>query len=235
MDGRKQTDMKHARKKWESLQKKSHSEKQWDWPFTRSGRSWNDTVKVDHIKIGCPAVDRSQPPQKRIPRQILADMLKKRRDPQVASSFLTSRAIISFWRKTALWNLIPYIFRTVHLRIIPVGNQLDAQFLLWYIYLNPLHVSSYYVLILRRTNAKRMNTASGIITLKISEWSKITKMTIIHRACNPDTMYYSYFSNFRSCIHNFYNFPPEDEHISCSKHVEDSNKCIKEEIVRQVG
>jgi hypothetical protein len=44
-----------------------------------------------------------------------------------------------------------YIFLTVHLRIILVGNQLDAQFLLWYVYLNPLHVLSNYVLILWRT------------------------------------------------------------------------------------
>ena len=43
------------------------------------------------------------------------------------------------------------IFRTVLLRIILVGNQLDTQFLLWYVYLNPLHVSSNYVLILRKT------------------------------------------------------------------------------------
>jgi hypothetical protein len=42
-----------------------------------------------------------------------------------------------------------YIFRTMHLRIILVGNQRDAQFLL-YVYLNPLHVLSNYVLILRR-------------------------------------------------------------------------------------
>jgi len=28
-----------------------------------------------------------------------------------------------------------------------------------------------------------MSTPSGIITLKISEWSKITKITIIHRGC----------------------------------------------------
>jgi len=39
----------------------------------------------------------------------------------------------------------------VHLRIILVGNQLDAQFLLWYVYLNPLHVSSNPMLILRMT------------------------------------------------------------------------------------
>ena len=43
------------------------------------------------------------------------------------------------------------ILRTVHLRIILVGNQLVTQFLLLYIYLNPLHVSSNRVLILRRT------------------------------------------------------------------------------------
>jgi hypothetical protein len=42
-----------------------------------------------------------------------------------------------------------------------------------------------------------MNTVSGIITLKISEWSKITKITRIHRGCNAATMYSSYFSNFR--------------------------------------
>jgi hypothetical protein len=28
-----------------------------------------------------------------------------------------------------------------------------------------------------------MNKTSGIITLKISEWSKITKITRIHRGC----------------------------------------------------
>jgi len=38
-----------------------------------------------------------------------------------------------------------------HLRIIVVDNQLDTQFLLKYVYLNPLHVSSNCVLILRRT------------------------------------------------------------------------------------
>jgi hypothetical protein len=49
-------------------------------------------------------------------------------------------------------NLHPFnIFLTVHLRIILVGNEIKAQFFLWYIYLNPLHVSSNYVLILRRT------------------------------------------------------------------------------------
>jgi len=41
-----------------------------------------------------------------------------------------------------------------------------------------------------------MNTASGIITLKISEWSKITKIARIHRGCIAVTMYSSYFSTF---------------------------------------
>ena len=44
-----------------------------------------------------------------------------------------------------------YNFLTMHLRIILAGNQLGTQFLLWYVYLNPLHVSSNPVLILRRT------------------------------------------------------------------------------------
>ena len=35
-----------------------------------------------------------------------------------------------------------YSFLTVHLPIILVGDQLDAQCLLQYVYLNPLHVSS---------------------------------------------------------------------------------------------
>jgi len=43
------------------------------------------------------------------------------------------------------------IFLTVHLRVILVRNQLDAHFPLWYVSLNPLHVSSNCVLILRRT------------------------------------------------------------------------------------
>jgi len=44
-----------------------------------------------------------------------------------------------------------YIFLNLHLRIILVGDQRDAQFLLKYVYLNPLQVSSNSVLILKRT------------------------------------------------------------------------------------
>ena len=44
-------------------------------------------------------------------------------------------------------QLVGFFFITFFL----VDDQLDAQFLLLYVYLNPLHVSSNYVLILRRT------------------------------------------------------------------------------------
>ena len=43
---------------------------------------------------------------------------------------------------------------------------------------------------------KCINTSSGIITLKTSEWSKITKITRIHCTCNATTMYSRYFNNF---------------------------------------
>jgi hypothetical protein len=42
------------------------------------------------------------------------------------------------------------IFLTVHPRIILVGDQLEEQYLLQCVYLNPLHVSSHHVLILKR-------------------------------------------------------------------------------------
>jgi len=51
-----------------------------------------------------------------------------------------------------------------------------------------------------------INTTCGIITLKISEWSKITR---IHRGCNAATMYSSYFrsltyfqSDYTTCCIN---------------------------------
>jgi len=33
-----------------------------------------------------------------------------------------------------------------------------------------------------------MNTTSGVITLKISEWSKVTKITRTHRGCSHDVL-----------------------------------------------
>jgi hypothetical protein len=59
--------------------------------------------------------------------------------------------LMSFLNDAVSFFNIFYIFLTVRLRIILVSNQLDAQFLQRYVYLNSLHVSSNYVLILRRT------------------------------------------------------------------------------------
>jgi hypothetical protein len=61
-----------------------------------------------------------------------------------------SRVMDSF----ATYNGCEFINNVVHKEFIwtvLVGNQLVAQFLLCYVYLNPLHVSSNYVLILRMT------------------------------------------------------------------------------------
>jgi len=58
-----------------------------------------------------------------------------------------------FLRKSRLFD---------NFRKILVGNQLDAQFLLWWVYLNPLHVSSSSSGGLRRN---RIYAASDIITL----------------------------------------------------------------------
>jgi hypothetical protein len=55
------------------------------------------------------------------------------------------------WKKSFTITLFFYVFLTVHLCIILVGNLFNVQFLLWYVYLNPLHASSNSVLVLRRT------------------------------------------------------------------------------------
>jgi hypothetical protein len=52
-----------------------------------------------------------------------------------------------------------YILVTVHLGVILINKQLDAQFLI-YIYIDSLHVSSNLVLIIRRVNC--IHTTSGI-------------------------------------------------------------------------
>jgi len=49
-----------------------------------------------------------------------------------------------------LFETIAYSAKFRRHWVILVDKQLDAQFLLWYVYLNPLHVSSNYVPILRR-------------------------------------------------------------------------------------
>ena len=72
--------------------------------------------------------------------------------------------VFSFGKRIDLWNcFFFYVLLTVHLSIILVINQLNAQNLVLYeVYYMPLHVSSTVVLIIRRS--KLYYTASGIIT-----------------------------------------------------------------------
>ena len=56
------------------------------------------------------------------------------------------------------WKL--YVLLTVHLGIIFVNNQLDAQFFFMYVYFYSLHVSGSHVPIIWRINC--VNTTSGI-------------------------------------------------------------------------
>jgi len=53
-----------------------------------------------------------------------------------------------------------YVLLIVHLGIIFVNNQLDAQFFFTYVYFYYLHVSGSHVPIIRRSNC--INTTSGI-------------------------------------------------------------------------
>jgi hypothetical protein len=53
-----------------------------------------------------------------------------------------------------------YVLLTVHLGIILVNSQLDAQFFFAYVYFSSLNVSSTPVLVIRRINC--INTTSGI-------------------------------------------------------------------------
>ena len=100
-----------------------------------------------------------------------SDFLQKRKDDVSPLFFWGGGGYINVCRWLLCWHCITastevavlgnaqtkstevkfYIFLTVHLRIILVVDQPDRQFLLWYVYLNPLHVSSNSVLILRRT------------------------------------------------------------------------------------
>jgi hypothetical protein len=62
-----------------------------------------------------------------------------------------------------------YILLTVHLGIIFVYNQLDAQFFFMYVYFCSLHVSGSHMPIIRRINC--INTTSGIChSLYMTVW-----------------------------------------------------------------
>jgi hypothetical protein len=64
------------------------------------------------------------------------------------------------YREVENISLMFYVLLTVHFGIIPVNDQLDAQFFFLYIYSNSLHVSSKLVLIIRRINC--INATSGM-------------------------------------------------------------------------
>ena len=80
-----------------------------------------------------------------------------------------------------------YVLFTVHISIILGNDQLDIQLL--YFTTRLLWSSTcfeHYMLIIRRLNC--IDAASGIVTLKISEWSKITSVTFAAkhpRCCQP--------------------------------------------------
>jgi len=56
--------------------------------------------------------------------------------------------------------MVFYVLLTVHLGLIFVNNQLDAQFFFIYVYFHSLHVSGSHVPITRRINC--ISTTSGI-------------------------------------------------------------------------
>jgi hypothetical protein len=108
--------------------------------------------------------------------------------------------------KQQIWQTLHFIYiyiyiyfpptLAMHLHIILVGNQLHAQFLLWYIYLNPLLFRSRWNLTCVPDGHRQRVIIPEAVLIQLSSWRWAQ---------------------------------------SCSKHVEDSNKHIIEEIVRQVG
>jgi hypothetical protein len=104
-------------------------------------------------------------------RLILTDVSKE----TFATSFRVSVQIILNMEETA-WSHMSV--NTNPHSLVSITNLMHNSFILYiYIYIlhyNPRHVSSNNMLILRRSN--RIVTAPGIVTLKISEWSYITKM-----------------------------------------------------------
>jgi len=87
--------------------------------------------------------------------------------------------------------------------LILVGKQIYAQFFMIYLFESS---TCFEHLCAHSQEDNCINTTSGIITLKTSEWSKITKITRIHRSCVAATMYSSYLRNFRplTCFQSDY-------------------------------
>ena len=93
-----------------------------------------------------------------------------------------------------------YLLLAVHLGIILVNNQLDAQFFFVYVYFSSLYVSSTHVLIIRRINCIEydiwyMSLYVGDRLVCRFGWSSIQTCTLdghLHRAtctrCRIDTI-----------------------------------------------
>ena len=76
------------------------------------------------------------------------------------------------------------VLMTVHLAIIFVNNQLDAQFFFMYVYFYSLHVSGSYVSIIRRINC--INTTSGICpsVYMTVQYAGLDKKKVFRKCCN---------------------------------------------------
>ena len=69
-----------------------------------------------------------------------------------------------------------YVLLTVHLVIIFVNNQFDAQFFFMYVYFYSLYVSDSHVSIIRRINC--INTTSGIMYLCVDD--RLVYQTVVY-------------------------------------------------------
>ena len=82
----------------------------------------------------------------------------------------------TFPGKSSKYVLEFNIMQTVYLRIILIRNQLEAQFFFHDTFIESSTCFEQPCAHTQEDNC--MNTTSGTITLKISEWSKITKLTL---------------------------------------------------------
>ena len=82
----------------------------------------------------------------------------------------TPELVLSKNEVTASQTLLPefYVLLTVHLDIIFVNNQLDAQFFFIYVYFYSVHVSGSHVLIIRRINC--INTSGICHSVWMTVW-----------------------------------------------------------------
>ena len=112
-----------------------------------------------------------------------------------------------------------YIFLTVHLRIILVGDQLDAQFFYIYIY---IYIYIYTILVIfDHSIVFRVFILEVVLTLILLTWRKLWAPN------NASKQQMEFNSAFKGLIQ----LSSRGGSQSCSKHVEDSNKHIIEETV----